>query len=38
MAGKMTIWPRLRDFFRALVQDRATTAPRLEHELRGPSR
>ena len=34
MAGKMTIWPRLRDFFRALVQDRAASAPRLEHTLR----
>lgn len=34
MAGNTTIWSRLRGFFRALVQDRATTAPRLEHELR----
>lgn len=34
MAGKMTIWSRISGFFRALVQDRAAGAPRLEHTLR----
>jgi hypothetical protein len=38
MAGNMTIWSRIRGFFSALVQDRAATAPRLEHELRGSHR
>ncbi len=35
MTGKMTIWSRISGFFHALVQDRAATAPRLEHTLRG---
>ena len=34
MLGNMTIWSRISGFFRALVQDRAATAPRLEHTLR----
>ncbi len=38
MLGNMTIWSRIRGFFSALVQDRAATAPRLEHELRGAHR
>ncbi len=38
MTGKIALWPRLRGFFRALAQDRATTAPRLEHELRNKAR
>lgn len=38
MTGKFALWPRLRGFFQALAQDRATTAPRLEHELRNKAR
>ena len=38
MTGKIALWPRLRGFFRALAQDRATTAPRLEHALRNKAR
>lgn len=34
MTGKMTIWSRISGFIRALVQDRAASAPRLEHTLR----
>ena len=34
MLGNMTIWSRISGFFRALVQDRAASAPRLEHTLR----
>ncbi len=38
MTGNFAIWPRLRGFFRALAQDRAMTAPRLEQALRHKAR